>query len=227
MINLLIEPLCVGFLVVVTLNVARYWLIRQTGYWFFLPVLMIGKLLLYVVDIGLDVLDQYLDSARGDWMYGLGSATLWATALAVLIPILANKGIGRERSARLAARLRGNLIEFLMQESIDSGRFVEITLETGKSYVGLVVDSGIATPNESDVSIVPIFSGYRDVKHELQLTTSYRKAILDALEDDDLDESALMSLRRSLELVLSKGRIVSARRFDIEIYTKRFGRSLP
>lgn len=75
--------------------------------------------------------------------------------------------------------------------------------------------------------LVPIFSGYRDVKHELQLTTSYRKAILDALEDDDLDESALMSLRRSLELVLSKGRIVSARRFDIEIYTKRFGRSLP
>ena len=119
-INLLIEPMWVGFLSVVMLNVARYWLIRQTGYWFFLPVLMIGKLLLYVADVGLDLLDQCLDSGRGDWMYGLGSSTLWATALAVLIPILANRWIGRERSARLAAKLRGNLIEFLMQESIDS-----------------------------------------------------------------------------------------------------------
>ena len=219
--------MCVGFLAVVMLNVARYWLIRQTGYWFFLPVLMIGQFLLYVSDSGLDVLDQCLDSSRDNWMYGLGSATLWATVLAVLLPILANVGIGRERSAKLAAKLRGNLIEFLMQESIDSNRFVELTLETGKSYVALVVDSGIATPNESDVSIVPIFSGYRDLKHELQLTTSYRSPILQALEHEDPSQSAQKVLRRKFELVLSKSQIVSARRFDIKTYTGRFGRTLP
>lgn len=218
-INVLIEPLSVGFLSVAMLNVARFWLIRQTGYWFFLPVLMVGKVLLYVADAGLDLLELCLDSERGNWKYGLGSTTLWATALAVLIPIFANIGIGRGRSAKWAAKLRGNLIECLMQESIDTGSFVELTLETGKSYVGLVVDSGIATANESDVSILPVFSGHRDGTHELRLTTSYRKAILEMLEDDD-------DLGR-LELVLGKNQIVSARRFDVGIYAGRFERTLP
>ena len=202
---------------------------------------MVGKVLLYVAGAGLDSLELCLDSERGNWKYGLGSTTLWATALAVLIPILANVGIGRGRSAKWAAALRGNLIECLMQESIDTGSFVELTLETGKSYVGLVVDSGIATAKESDVSILPVFSGYRDGTHELQLTTSYRKAILGASEDDlgqlELDLGGAtegVSKHASeddglgqLELVLGKNQIVSARRFDVGIYAGRFERTLP
>ena len=210
------------------LNVTRYWLIRQTGYWFFLPILMIGKLLLYVANVGLDLLDQCLPSGRDDWPNGLGSATPCAMVTAVLIPILANRRIGRERSTRLATKLRGNLIESLMQESVESNSFVELTLETGKSYVGLVVDIGIAAPSESDVSIIPIFSGYRDAKkHELYFTTSYRRAVLMALEHEDPNRDAAIALRGRFELVLSKSQIVSARRFDIETYTRRFGRSLP
>ena len=92
----------VGFWAVVMLNVARYWVIRQTGYVFLLPVLSVGIVLMYVVDIGLTALGQVLDSDRSSWRFGLGSTTFWAIALATLIPLVANAVIGRGRSARLA-----------------------------------------------------------------------------------------------------------------------------
>ena len=171
-VNTLLEATLVGFLAAFFLNVVRYWLIHQVGYWVFLPVLTVGTAFLWIADVGLAALEQILGTERRDWMLCLGSATFWATMLAVLTSVLANVVIGRKRSARLAAKWRGSLIECLMQDSIDSG-LVELTLETGKSYVGKVIDSGINTSNDSDVSIMPIFSGHRNSKHQLELTTAY------------------------------------------------------
>ena len=216
-ISLLIGPMSVGFLAVALFDVARYWVVRQTGYVFLLPVLIVGAVLMYVVDVGLTAL--YPDSDRSGWRFGLGNTTFWAAVLATSISVVANAMIGRGRAARLAAEWRGSLTECLMQDCIDSRSFVELTLETGKSYVGLVVESGITTPSESDVSIVPIFSGYRDDEHQLQLTTSYIDAISKAPEEDDVPYQ--------FELVLSKSQIVSARRFDVEIFEAGFGRPLP
>lgn len=220
-VNALLDPLLVGFLSVVVLNVARYWLIHQTGYWFFLPVLLIGTVLMSIADVSLTALEQFLDSESSDWRFSPGSTKTWAMMLAALMTFVANVLIGRERSARLAAKWRGNLIECLMLDSINSGSLIELTLDTGKSYVGLVVDSGVATPNESDVSIIPVFSGHRDSKHKLQLTTSYRDALLKASPDEPDDYLS------PFELVLSKNQIVSVRRFDVGIFANHFGRPLP
>ena len=216
-INLLIGPMLVGFLTVVLLHVARYWVIRQTGYVFLIPVLIVGTGLMYVVDVGLTALGQALDSGRGSGRFGIGNTTFWATTVAILIPLAVNSMIGRQRSVTLAAKWRGSLTECLMQDCIDSRGLAELTLETGKSYVGLVLESGISTPSESDVSIVPVFSGYRDDEQQLQLTTSYLDAIL---------ETEYGSLYK-LELVLSKSQIASARRFDIDVFVDSFGRQLP
>ncbi len=216
-ISMLIDPMLVGFLAAVMLHFARYWVIRQTGYTFLLLVLAVGTVLMYVVDEGLTALSQVSDSDRGSWRFGLGSTMFWAMTLAVFVPLVVNCLIGRQKSVRLAAKWRGSLTECLMQDCIDSRSLAELTLETGKSYVGLVLESGISTPSESDVSIVPVFSGYRDDEQQLQLTTSYLDVILE-IEDD---------LLYKLELVLSKSQIASARRFDIDIFAESFGRPLP
>ena len=216
-ISTLIDPMLVGFLAVVMLHVARYSMIRRTGYAFLLPVLAVGTVLMYVVDVGLTELGQVLDWDRGSWRFRLGSTVFWSTTLALLIPLVVNSVIGRQRSARLAAKWRGGLTECLMQDCIDSRSLVELTLKTGKSYVGLVLESGISTHSESDVSIVPVFSGHRDDEQQLQLTTSYLDVILET-EDD---------LLYKLELVLSKSQLASARRFDIDIFAESFGRPLP
>ena len=222
-VNALLEAALVGFLAVFVLNVARYWLIHQVGYWVFLPVLTAGTAFLWITDVGLTVLEQILDAERGR-VFHLDSTTFWATMLAVLTSVLANAVIGRKRSARLAAKWRGNLIECLMQDSIDSG-LVELTLESGKSYVGEVIDSGINTSNDADVSIMPIFSGHRDHKHQLHLTTSYTGPIEKARSE--ASSEGKRNVASQFELVLSKNRIVSARPFDVEVFQTRFGRSLP
>ena len=151
--------------------------------------------------------------------------------LAVLLPVLANVLIRRKRSARWAAKLRGNLMECLMQDSIDSRCLVELTLETGKSYVGRVIDSGICTSSDSDVHIMPIFSGHRDQDHQLQLTTSYMLPLQEAKQAQEASSVVLNEDRYDIpsqfELVLRKSRIVSARRFDLRAFATRFGRSLP
>ena len=223
-VNALLEAALVGFLAVFVLNVARYWLIHQVGYWVFLPVLTAGTAFLWITDVGLTVLEQILDAERDDWVFHLGSTTLWATTLAVSMPVLGNAVIGRKRSASLAARWRGNLIECLLQDSIESS-LVELTLESGKSYVGEVIDSGVTTSNDSDVSIMPIFSGHRDHKHQLHLTTSYTGPIEKARSE--ASSEGKHNVASQFELVLSKNRIVSARPFDVEVFQTRFGRSLP
>ena len=224
-VNALLEATLVGFLAVFFLNVTRYWLTHQVGYWIFLPVLTAGTAFLWIADVGLTGLEQILDAERDDWVFHLENKTLRATTLAVLTSVLANVLIGPERSARLAAKWRGNLIECLMQDSFESGCLVELTLKTGKSYVGRVIDSGVYTSNDSDVSIMPIFSGHRDHEHQLQLTTSYKGPLQRAssvVSNEDKHNDA-----SQFELVLSKTQIVSARPFDPEIFETRFGRSLP
>lgn len=223
-VNALLDAILVGFLAVFILDVVRYWLIHQVGYWVFLPVLAVGTALLWIADVGLAALEPILGMERGDWTSYLGSPMFWATPSAVLLPILANVLIGRKRSASLAAKWRGSLIECVMQDSIDSG-LVELTLESGKSYVGEVIDSGVNTSNDADVSIMPIFSGHRDHEHRLHLTTSYmdplQKASSVVSNEGKHDDAP------QFELVLSKTRIVSARPFDAEVFQTRFGRALP
>ena len=49
-VNTLLEATLVGFLAVFFLNVVRYWLIHQVGYWVFLPVLTVGTAFLWIAD---------------------------------------------------------------------------------------------------------------------------------------------------------------------------------
>ena len=101
-------------------------------------------------------------------------------------------------------------MECFMQDSVESGSLVELALDSGKSYVGLVIDSGIATSNDSDVSVIPLFSGYRSADtHELILTTSYREAIIKAAKD------ASNQSVPDIEVVLPKSQIVSVKRFNL------------
>ena len=223
-VNALLEATLVGFFGSFFLNVVRYWLIHQVGYWVFLPVLAVGMIFSWIADVVLAALEQTLGTEHhGSTSYLDDQSAVLPVTLAVSASILANVLIGRERSSRLAAKWRGSLMECLMQ---DSSGLVELTLETGKSYVGRVIESGIWTSNDSDVSIMPIFSGHRDQEHQLQLTTSYIDPLLQEASSEALSESSSMFLSEFV-IVLRKSRIVSARPFDLRAFATRFRRSLP
>ena len=84
---------------------------------------------------------------------------------------------------------------------------MEHTLESRKSYVGLVVNSGVATFGESDIELVPLFSGYRNDSGELKLTTAY-DGVINRVQSDVQGHTY-----RDFRVCIPKNRIVSARPF--------------
>ena len=94
---------------------------------------------------------------------------------------------------------------------------VELVMESGKVYIGFPINTGIGTLGESDVSIIPLMSGYRRPKDRLlKITVYYQQALRDAGRD------GLMNFL----VALPKNRILSARRFDLDVYEQSFGGSI-
>ena len=96
---------------------------------------------------------------------------------------------------------------------------VELSLRSGKSYIGFALQSGIAISGESDISMIPMASGYRNKDtQEPEITTHYAPVI----EGSELDYT-------DFQVIIPKSEIVSARLFDPELYQRfqsrpRYGR---
>ena len=80
-------------------------------------------------------------------------------------------------AAKAVATACGDLIEVLLQDALENRYCVELTMENQKVYIGRPRRSGVTTSSESDISIVPIMSGYRDAERQLQITTFYTAAL--------------------------------------------------
>lgn len=93
-------------------------------------------------------------------------------ALAIVIPALINWRVDAIKAANRWAAVNESTRGRLLRESLESGGFVEISLNDGRSLVGIV-----ETPSgdfEGDISLAPELSGYRDPNtHRLILTTYY------------------------------------------------------
>ena len=121
--------------------------------------------------------------------------------------------------SREVAKESGEFSELTYQLAIARTSPVEITLETGKSYVGIPVASRVAMKHEDDLWLVPLMSGYRDEHQELRITTNYA-----AKQDDELMAGRSVPLS-DFVVALPKSRIVSARPFDVELFQAMFEHS--
>lgn len=106
----------------------------------------------------------------------------------------------------------GDELEILLWEALHGAEPIEVTLETGKVYIGLPVDTTYPREPRRYVRILPYVSGFRDSRQEFHLTVQY----LDLLETAEGRES------REVELVIPVDRIVSARMFDLDLPSEIF-----
>ena len=112
----------------------------------------------------------------------------------------------------------GDFIELLINEAIENWMHVELSLKNGKSYIGFPYESGITSLGESDVSLIPIVSGYRsDDTKELTITTNYAPAI-SSLVDKDGSAEGTKQVFEYFRIVIPLSEIVSARQFDLDLY---------
>ncbi len=121
-----------------------------------------------------------------------------------------------EGAARRAAQENNDFVELLMTEAFFRGEFAEISLRSGKSYIGFALESGIkCQQGEPDIALIPVASGYRNKDtQELEITTHYSQVIENSLEA----EMTRLSYE-DFRIVIPMSEIVSARLFFPEAYT--------
>ena len=82
-----------------------------------------------------------------------------------------------------------------------------------KIYIGWVVDTGVGSSPDADVSMVPMYSGYRDEDTlDLRITLDYDLVISRNLAGDPSRK------REDFRVLVPMSEIVSVRLFDEDVY---------
>lgn len=220
--GLFLIPVVSGYWFLTHLYFTRYGALRDSGYHVFFRAVIAGVMLAVIAHSIIFVLNPCFPKLSALWskfipMSYSGTAML-TFLLAIVLPCIGNQFYDKEKSAQQAAKDSGDLIELLIAESIEDQRLIELSLRSGKSYIGFALESGITRQGESDIALVPIASGYRNKDtHELEITTNYASVVRESLEK--MSDLALNDFR----IVLPIAEIISARVFHPEAY-ERFRR---
>ena len=119
---------------------------------------------------------------------------------------------------RVAARY-GDLVELLIAEAIKRSRLLEVSLKSGKSYIGFTVGNTISRWPEANLALLPVSSGYRHRdKQDLLITTHYAPTMRDHFTGKSVD--AFGESLRDFRVVIPRSEIVSARLFDPGFYQR-------
>ena len=142
----------------------------------------------------------------------VAGAVIVAWGFAMLLNALSGIQWYRKRALRRAAKDRGDLIEVMLDDALHSRSWVELALDTGKSYVGAPIGVVPMTTEDADIEIVPVFSGHRTAPDRVLVLARYYG---DAIEN--LLDAADRSLA-DLRVAIPVRQIVGARPFDLDVY---------
>ncbi len=218
--GLLFIPTLGGYWFLTRLYYTRYSALRDSGYHVLFKSAIVGCFLVAVARLMvIFFFNPYFPFICELWKSFVpfdyyGTAALSAL-LGGVLPIGINRSYKKEKAMRRTARESGNLIELLIRENNESGKLVELSLESGKSYIGFVLESGIARHGESDVALLPLKSGYRKKDtQELEITTNYASALWEFLQNQESSGLDYEDFR----IVIPMSKIMSARIFDPDLY---------
>ena len=213
--GLLLLPALAGYLFLNRFNATRYSLPRETGYHVVFQSAIAGVLLFFIARLFVLLAHTLTPAIAVIWKTivpldysGTAAVTF---LLAALLPLILNKSarFGQLEAQQKAAAAAGDQISLIIDQAMLQGRFVELSLTSGKSYVGSPTQGTFGHRDAGDVALIPIASGYRDNDtRDLVMTTNYAPAIKDDLTKRPLDD---------LKVAFPMRDVVSAHLFDREL----------
>ena len=210
-----VVPLLCGYWFLTHCNFTKFRSLRDSGYHVLFRSAIAGLGLFVLSNLVIRIVehvypDNQIFEAWQNWMPIENSVALTFTIfIAVLLPLVFNKSYDEIKAARKVAKQNGDFVELLIDQAINEDLPVELTLRSGKSYVGYVIESQLARQSEVDIVLLPIASGYRKIEtRELEITTHYSSIILEYDKKDIFD----------FRIVIPMSEIISARLFDQEVY---------
>jgi hypothetical protein len=173
--NLLILPLLGGFLLVHLFHFSRFRSQQLEGYrllfWSAVSgavLLALARLCTYsLVAVGLFKLSWVL-RFHAFFPVDFSGTGVSALGLGVILPLVGNLCLERDRAQDLAVRRYGGSLSRLLHAATIRDFPVSVTLENRKTYVGFVIGAPNLDPSDQYVQILPLVSGYRD-KDDLRL----------------------------------------------------------
>ncbi len=226
--SLLLLPAVGGYWFLSHCNYTRFRVVRDSGYHVLFRSAVAGIVLYFIAR----AITLFLEAR---WLYlpGLWNShfpapfsleVMLSLLLALFLPMLFNVLYSEERGAEKTARDFGDHTELLIAESIKGQVPVEISLRNRKVYIGLAIESGIGASADSDIKVIPIYSGYRDEETlDLHIVTDYLPIIWEYAEENEDGEAGGDGESWSSEefrVVIPLTEIVSARLFDEEVYDR-------
>ena len=212
-----IIPLLCGYWFLTHYNFTKFRSLRDSGYHVLfrsaitgLGLFVLSYLVMRVVEYVFP--DNQIFVAWQNWMPIENSVALTFTIfIATFLPIVLNFLYDEIKAARKVAEQNGDFIELLIDQSINEELPVELSLRSGKSYVGYVIESQLARQSEVDIVLVPIASGYRKIEtRELEITIHYSSII------KEFGKKVIKDFR----IAIPMSELVSARLFDQEVYAR-------
>lgn len=225
--GLALWPTLAGFLLLILARSSRYWAMRQSGHHLVFASAIAGVLLFAVARLLVVLLTGTFSPVEELWSvfapFEYSGAVGLSFALAVIGGLGWNLCVARDRLrvAKKAALRSGDVIEWILQHAADNETFVEVSVKSGKSYIGLVRESGISgRQREPDIALIPLASGYRDnVTRELRITRDYSNRIF---KFQRRPENIPGFTYEDFRVVLPMPEVISARIFDPRIFELSF-----
>lgn len=212
---MLLVPALAGYLLQIRMNIFRYRTLRESGQHVVFRSALAGSILVFFSQLLVQSVGRYvpgpvtyLNEAFG---FEYTAAAVLSFFIALLIWPIGNSIVNKDEAAIRAAKDNGELVGIFVTEAIGTGKYVEISLDTGKVYIGHIVESGIGVRSQFDLMIVPVISGYRaSDSNDLKITQFYDRAISDFVaKGQDWHE---------FRIGMSLSRVVLVRFFDPRLY---------
>ena len=161
--GLALWPTLAGFLLLILARSSRYWAMRQSGHQLVFASAITGVFLFAIARLLVVWLTGKFPAVECGWSsfapFEYSGAVGFSFVLALVCSGVWNLCFARDpyRAAKQAALRSGDMVEWLLQDSADNNKFVEVSLKSGKSYIGLARESGVSRrQGEPDIALIPV-----------------------------------------------------------------------
>ena len=221
----LLVPALGGYWLLTHLRITRYSVLRDSGYHVFFRAATAGGLLVVVAYALVQCTDWAFPAVGLLWKrvvpFDYSGTFMLSAVLGFVLPSVINLFYRDVMVAERAAVETGDLIELLIAESIRRHILIEVSLKSGKAYIGYAIEAEPPVRGESDVAVVPLWSGYRHSEtRELTITKDYVPVISQYFnQSTDPQRLPARAWRwQDFRVAIPRSEIGSARLFDPEVY---------
>jgi hypothetical protein len=218
--NLLIFPLVGGYYITTRLEASKFISQRLTSQSIFFNAVLIG-IPLMVISLVITTLLTHILPEKVSWIklniFPLKDDYFGTCFLSVLIAFCYTK-FKNWKADEAGFILKaideiGNELELLVAHSFKESKLIQLTLKNDKIYIGWA--EVLPKPSHNQyIQLIPLFSGFRDERKELVITTNYSLVYSELIQKGKIRDIQEVKMN----LVVMANEIVSASMFDFEIY---------